>query len=433
MRNSKSTAWLVGGLLLAGAAFAVQKTERALSDRDLTKLSKAIAGYLEALEEGKGAMEAEADVSEEIQDLQKKVEKAEAESIFALPADLGQAIWLSHEYHRNKRAKPGKVDTFEYLRANLFTKKNPLEYTVALPNGYKPKERWPLIIAIPPVDQDPKAHLGEDWESGDFRDGAILAIPHMPEKPEDWSGQPGLARVLVTMQQVTENFAVDPDRVYLAGTGKGVGVALQIASMRSFSFAGVIGRRGDSGEVQADAFCNLPTLLSGAGAKASAFEERAKALGFENCTLVANAGLADIWKWIQETPRNSYPTSLEFWPRSESQVRSNWVEVDRRAASEGAHVKASIDSGSNTITLEGEGVPSVTLYLSDAMVDLDRPLRIVANGAKREVKVVRSRVTFLEMLRYSRLDPGQVYVASERVDMPATAKADSDESGKEGE
>ncbi len=423
-------AWLAGSILLAGAAFALQTTERSLSDRDLSKLSKAIGEYFEALEEGKGAMEAEAEISEQFQDLQKKVDKAGAESILALPADLGQAIWLSHEYHRNKRAKPGKVATFEYLRGNLFTKKNPLEYTVALPNGYKPKERWPLVIAIPPVDQDPKAHLGEDWESGDFRDGAILAIPHMPEKPEDWSGQAGLARVLLTMQQVTENFAVDPDRVYLAGTGKGVEVALHIGSMRSFAFAGIIGRRGDSGEVKAEGFCNLPTLLSGAGAKAAAFETRAKELGFENCTLVANAGLEDIWKWIQETPRNSFPTSLEYWPQTESHVRSNWVEVARGAASEGAHVKASIDSASNTITLEGEGVPSVNLYLSDAMVDLDRPLRIVANGAMREVKVVRSRVTFLEMLRYARLDPGQVYVASERVDMPTPANAESEESGK---
>ena len=428
MRNSKTITWMMGGLLLVGAAWAVQKTERALSDRDLTKLAKSLGEYSAALVEGKGALEAEAEVVKAMEGVQKKVEKEGAESILALPADLGQALWLSHEYHRNKRAKAGRVDTFKHEREGLFPKKNPLEYTVALPNGYKPKERWPLIIAIPPVDQDPKAHLGEDWESGDFRDGAIMAVPHMPEKTEDWGGQRGLAVVLITMQQVIENFAVDPDRVYLAGTGQGTEVALSIGARRSFAFAGIIGRRGDSGEVGPESFCNLPTLLTGGGAKAAAFEERAKELGFTNCTLSASGELPDIWKWIQANPRNSYPSTLEYWPGTDMYTRSNWVEVDRGAASKGAHLKASIDTGSNTITIEADGVPSANLYLSDALVDLDRPLRIVANGASREVQVVRSRQTFLEMFGYSRLDPGQVYVASERVDIPSIAKTETDES-----
>ena len=148
-------------------------------------------------------------------------------------------------------------------------------------------------------------------------------------------------------------------------------------------------------------------------------------------TLVASAEAKDIWEWMDKHPRNAYPTAVEFWPQTETFLRASWITVEPGSASEGAHVKASIDPGSNTITIDAEGVPTATLYLSDALVDLDRPLRIVANGASREVGVVRSRATFLEMLRTARMDPGQVYVATERVDLPVVAKSESGEGAEE--
>jgi hypothetical protein len=45
----------------------------------------------------------------------------------------------------------------------------------------------------------------------------------------------------------------------------------------------------------------------------------------------------------------------------------------------------------------------------------------VSNGSNKEVQVERNPRMFLEEAYRSRLDPGQVYVASEIVDLPAKA------------
>lgn len=416
--RNKTTLILSSLLLLGGVAFAVQKTERALKDKDLKKFSSELANYFESRKNNKGRLEAESAVLEQKDKLRKKLKKASSDDILAHPGDLGMALWLSQGYAK-KKFKKGKVTTYKFTE-RFYSKKNPLEYVVALPREYKPKESWPLILCIPPADQTPTEHLAEDWSLAEFRDKAIVVVPTMPKDLETWMERDGTAAVLITMQQVLESFAVDADRVYLAGTGKGLEIAMSLAGRRGYTYAGVIGRRGDVGDTGPEGFCNLPTYFAGGGAKSTAFEAKVKELGFDNCTLDSTGEAKDIWSWMQEHPRTSYPTKIHYWPNDQL-TRLNWIEIPRGSAEEGAEITASIDAGSNTITVEGTGVGSVSLYLSDAMVDLDRPLHIVGNGANKEVKVERSIRMFMEEAYRSRVDPGQVYVAVELVDLPTKA------------
>ncbi|MEZ6020380.1 MAG: hypothetical protein R3F17_09850 [Planctomycetota bacterium] len=398
MRNPKTLLFAAGSVVLAaGVAFAFQDKGRELSDKDLAKVSKAMGEYFQARAENKDSISPLGEIHESIAGLEKKLSKARSQNLLAFPDDLGRALWLSNDYGK-KKVKKGKVDELKYTE-RFYSKENPLNYVVATPGKYNAAEAWPLIIAIPPVDQSPSQHVTEEWGAQELREGAIIAVPKMPAKAEEWMDRPGMAAVMSTLQQVFENYAVDFDRVYLVGTGKGVELALSLAAMRPFAFAGVAGRRGDSGTVGPEAFGNLPVYLTGAGSQAQAFEEKAKGLGMTTVTLNATAEVADIWTWMGEHPRNSYPNSIEFWP-TVSLIRSNWLEIERGSASEGAHLKAEIDKGSNTITIEGEGVPAVVLHLSDALVDLDRPVRIVANGASKEAPV-RSLTRFLDMAYFA--------------------------------
>ncbi|MCP5022928.1 MAG: hypothetical protein GY930_14285 [bacterium] len=416
--RNKTTLLLSSLLLLGGVAFAMQKTERALKDKDLKKFSSELANYFEARKNNKGRLEAESAVLEQKDKLRKKLKKASSDDLLAHPVDLGMALWLSQGYAK-KKFKKGKVTTYKFAE-RFYTKKNPLEYVVALPRNYKPKESWPLILCIPPADQTPTEHLAEDWSLAEFRDGVIVVVPTMPKDLETWMGRDGTAAVLITMQQVLESFAVDSNQIFLAGSGKGLEVAMSLAGRRGYTYAGVIGRRGDVGDTGPEGFCNLPTYIAGGGAKSTAFEVKVKELGFDNCTLDSTGEAQDIWSWMQEHPRTSYPTKIHYWPNDQL-TRLNWIEIPRGSAEEGAEITASIDAGSNTITIDGTGVGSVSLYLSDAMVDLDRPLRIVGNGANKEVKVERNIRMFMEEAYRSRVDPGQVYVATELVDLPTKA------------
>ena len=54
--------------------------------------------------------------------------------------------------------------------------------------------------------------------------------------------------------------------------------------------------------------------------------------------------------------------------------RSYWIEVRASDAQGSPNLKAKIDRATNTITVEGEGVPKFTVYFNDVLLDLDKPV-----------------------------------------------------------
>ena len=60
--RNQTTLFLSSLLLLGGMAFAIQKIERVLKDRDLKKFASELGNYFEARKDNKGILEAEAAV-----------------------------------------------------------------------------------------------------------------------------------------------------------------------------------------------------------------------------------------------------------------------------------------------------------------------------------------------------------------------------------
>ena len=422
---------LVGLAILLSAlswAFipALTGQDQLLKDSDLKRLAQSLSAYIEARIDAKGVSDATSDVTENMEKLQRKLARTAVEGeILASPGDLGRAIWLSYDYGRN-RPKRGKVAEREFV-GSVFDKKNPLLYAVWAPAKYSASAGpYPVIISIPDEGVRPADHLRDNWTEGAVQDGAILASPTMPEDATAWGGRDGIGRVIVLMRAIYEEYGVDFNRIYLAGHGLGVATALGIAEKFPDRFAGVIGRSGDAGEVSSGNFRNLPTYFAGGGAQVTTFEEGVARMGYSNCTVQPGGMTADVWNWIGTVERDSYPSQVTLLPGSPFPKRAYWLEVPPSEGGSG-RIHAQVDRGTNTVTVEGSGMTEFTLHFNDVLLDMSKPIVVVANGQKHEDLVPRSRAVLLASLFSGACDPGRVFVNAKSYHLPHLATDSEDE------
>lgn len=406
-------------LWLCGAGSLAAQGERRFDDGALKPLAEALGATFAAREMGSGGAEARAAVAQRLAGL---AARAEGGHPLALAADLGRAAWLARAYPDERRRR-GKV-LEERFEGGSFGAAG-FSYALRLPDDYDPsKGSYPLIVAIPDHDEAPAEHLRTYWTDPLFRRGAIVVVPVMPGDRERWTkvmvrGRPGgLTHVLTARRVAAERYAVDFERIFLAGRGKGVPAAVAAGSFGPQLFAGIVARAGDPDPLDAtgaDNFTNLPTLFLGGGANARAFQEAAQALGNDLCTLDPAGGEARVWSWMQANPRRSHPTSVVVRPGDPFPTRAYWMRV--AATAPDVRVEARIDRAANSVHITSRGASRAILYLNDALLDLDRPIRIVEGGFERDLRATRHLPTALDLLVEGTSDPGCFYTAELLVDL----------------
>ncbi|MBL8863405.1 MAG: hypothetical protein JNK02_15545 [Planctomycetes bacterium] len=420
---TRTTLTALAALVLSAPAFALQG-EELLKPAEVDGVGKKLASYVQARVKAEGIDKAFDEVNKELEKVGKRIKREP----LSLPAEMGRALWAAFSDDRKGSVAKGKVDSL--TTEAYWDKKTKLSYAVWIPAKYDARKSYPLILCIADSGQKPSDHLTEDWTDSQVREGAILfSVP----QPSDAASlleaitstkETGMGNVAWSYSHAIRRYAVDFDRVYLAGRGRGVELAVAYGANFPDRFAGVIGRAGDTGEVVAENLRNLPTYFTGAGARANELAEKLKTLGYDNATVQPEGKEADAWSWIQSHPRASNPAEVVLFVGAPTPNRSYWIEV-RPSDAQGMHVKAKIDRATNTVTVEGEGVPRFTLYFNDVLLDLDKPVKVVANGTANERTVPRSLQRTLDLVLNSRSDPGKFYVASMDFDLPPKPKPKS--------
>lgn len=413
------------GLLCSAPVLALVSpvVEEPFKPTDHEALGKLLSVYISARGANKGLGKAQEDLDKELARHEKRLKK----SPLAYPADMGKALWASYDYDKNQKVKKGKVDLIE--QPAYYDPKGKFTYAVWTPTKYDPKKAYPLILCIPDKGEKPLDHITEKWVDANIRDNALIVAMQMPSDEKLWlengaaGKEGGAGNVLYTLGQVSRNYAIDFDRVYLAGRGLGVEAALTFASRYLDRFAGVIGRSGDAPETLAiENLKLLPIFFAGAGARATALDEQLKKIGYETVQRKEDATEADIWSWVTAHPRISNPTEIVLFPGTPGPTRSYWLESVPTDAQGTVYIKAKIDKTSNTITVEGEGITNFWIFFNDAMLDLDKPVKVVANGQEVSRTITRSLDRALDFLYSARNDPGRFYVNNMRFDLPAKPK-----------
>ena len=401
---------------------------RRWKDAELAPLSKSFAAYFEARASATGVDKAKADLAKSFDDLRKASDGLDP---LRQPADLQRALRLSRELAKVAVDK-GKVSSGVFSDTSL--EGAGLGYSYQVPKDYDPTlKQYPLILTIPDEGETPAEHIRAHWILKEIQDGAILVAVQMPKNQGEWAlvsvnGRPGgLSYLLTGLRMVTERFAVDFDRIYVVGRGKGVPAAIAAGNYSPQRFAGILGRTGDAGEIGPENFSNLPTYFAGAGARASAFQEAARTAGFDNCQLDPSGTEKDLWSWIEKHTRTAMPTTVTVVPGNPFPTRAYWLRVAPSARA--SRATASVERDKHIIRVQAEGVSQVSLYLNDALIDLDQPLHVLCNGVERVVTATRQFPTMLELLLDGTSDAGSVFVAQAIVpiaaDQPGGAAASS--------
>jgi len=396
--------------------------EEAFKASDYENVGKKLTGYIEARRESSGIDKALEEVSKELEKVAKRLKR----DPLSLPAEMGRVLWASFEYGKKGSVSKGKVDTL--TDAAYWDPKAKFTYAVWVPAKYDTKKAYPLILCIPELGQKPSEHLTVDWIDPAIRENAILlAVPTPTEAGALLEGinpskETGMGNVGRLWSSATRKYAVDFDRVYLAGRGRGVELAVAYGANFPDRFAGVIGRAGDVGTIVPENLKNLPTFFAGAGAKAGELADTLKTLGYDNATLLPEGKESDVWSWMQAHARVSNPTDVVLYVGSPAPNRAYWLEVRPSDAQGSPYLKAKVDRATNTITVEGEGVPKFVVYFNDVLLDLDKPVKVIANGTANERTVPRSLQRTLDLVLNSRSDPGKFYVASMEFDLPPKPK-----------
>lgn len=423
---------VLGLALLASATLPPthRSIENQLKESEHKKVGEKIASCIEAdIERNGKKRDAEDDLSSYLD--KKWTKAAKKRSPLVLSDDIAAALWYVTDYTKIKGLKKGRITEMP-VSIDYYGEGFTSTAAVWLPKKYSPKIQYPLVFCIPEPGIKPEAHLNDSWADSTVREGAILVAIEMPEDEANWGspgdeGVPGGFGILMrTFRQVQDTYAIDFDRVFLAGQGLGVQAAMQIANLSADRFAGIIGRSGDAAEMAPNNLSNIPCFFAGGGKRVSAYAEQAKEVGGADCLVKADGKLTDVWSWMAEVKRNANPETVLLLPTGPTPTKAYWLEIVREDYPEGSKLKATADRASNTITIDANNIESVTIYLNDSIVDLDNPVKVILNGVEHEDMIPRNFNTMIQQIYKGRSDPGKLYTTRTEYDIPKPASDDSE-------
>jgi pimeloyl-ACP methyl ester carboxylesterase len=327
-----------------------------------------------------------------------------------------------------------------------------IAYWLQLPREYSHGRSYPLLLALHMAGETPRAAL-DRWSELAGQYGYVLAAP-------EWAvaGQTEYAysarehhTVLDALGDLRRHFAVDSDRVFLAGCGQGGDMAYDVGLAHPDLFAGVVPMSAFPGPMPYRYRHNaqyLPFYVivgdrSGDnGDNRALFKEWVPHgypvlyVQYRGRGLEWFAGeLPAIFDWMDRKKRANPQTVLgnygndEFTTMRSGDNRFYWLSVDavdERQLNEGPRFNprllgASLQGtrGGNQITVHAQSVRRLTVWFrsGDGATDFDKPVAIYVNATKRfERKVTPSRETLLEDL-YARGDRQRLYVARVELDV----------------
>lgn len=223
---------------------------------------------------------------------------------------------------------------------------------------------------------------------------------------------------------------VNPDRVYLMGYSAGGDGVWQLAPRMADRWAAAAMMAGHPNDASLLSLRNLPFALFVGGDDAAynrnkIVAERAAELdklreadpgGYEHLARVypglphwMNRQDAEAVPWMAERTRNPWPKKIVWWQDDVTHTRFYWLAVPASEAKARNKIVAEVNG--QTILLTGDVPKGTMLRLSDALVDLDRPLHVSVNG--RDVfqgRVSRRAEAIRESLQ-ERADPRSVATA----------------------
>ena len=224
---------------------------------------------------------------------------------------------------------------------------------------------------------------------------------------------------------------VDPNRVYLMGYSAGGDGVWQLAPRMADRFAAAAMMAGHPNEALLLGLRNLPFAIFMGGAddaydrnriaaEKTAELDRLQAAdpgGYIHMSRIypglphwMNRKDAEALPWMAGFTRNPWPRRVVWVQDDVTHGRFYWLQIpDMAQAKAGDTMTATVEG--QTITLAGTVPAGTALHLSDRLVDLDRPVRVVVNGRTAYSGRVARTAQAMQQSLLERADPTAVATA----------------------
>ncbi len=252
-----------------------------------------------------------------------------------------------------------------------------------------------------------------------------------------------LIRTLVTVLNA------NPNKVYLMGYSAGGDGAWRLAPRMADHWAAASMMAGHPGDVGLENLRNTPfsmwvgendidfnrnTEVPKRGAEMDRLQKKAKDGYIHETHVVAGKphwmGGADqaAVPWMAQYTRNPYPKHV-FWKQEEvTRPMFYWLEAPANELKRGMTVTANIDK--NTITINQCDYSTITLWLNDSLVDLNKDVTVKLAGKQIFKGKVERNIKNLQDSLEKRGDPAYVFPAklelSCKVSKPTSANTQAD-------
>ncbi|PXA89241.1 hypothetical protein DMC47_28855 [Nostoc sp. 3335mG] len=119
---------------------------------------------------------------------------------------------------------------------------------------------------------------------------------------------------------------------------------------------------------------------------------------------------AEALPWMAQFTRNPWPKRIVWVQDDVTHDRFYWLHIpDAAAAKAGDRIDAAVEG--QTITLTGTVPAGTVLRLSDRLLDLDKPVRVIVNGRKAFDGKVRRTAAAIVASLVERADPASAATA----------------------
>ncbi len=369
-----------------------------IPDKDARKLQELMAEYL-----GGPAR----DRAEVLRKIERVIEKPiDGHSMLEDVAAL--VVMANRARGFNAKLKRGQVQEVPVgPEVHGFPNTGTVKYWLYVPKEYPGDHLWPLLLCIPDQKKhgDGRKHV-EDWvsKSPSVAQSFVVVAPQAHAKGAEWTSPDSLARAMISLRHVAGTFGVEPKdagpatdslRIFLEGEDEAAVIAARFPEM----FAGAIlrgadGRAGPKPNVAASGQLSGVPAFCVIDPKSKAQREFSQRIHAKNTASVVveddslSGDPAAIGQWMEKLPaRPPEPREISYSIHDGSFQRHYWINVLDFDASvdPAASFAATADRAKNEVRIEVEGVGRFELFLSDALVDLNKPVRIVISEGDKDL------------------------------------------------
>jgi poly(3-hydroxybutyrate) depolymerase len=343
-----------------------------------------------------------------------------------------------------RQSRASEVGATETRAASLTLDGSTLRYYMA-ERGAEPTTGRSLFISMHGGGNAPAATNDSQWEnqidlvSGYMPVDALWVAPRAPSN--DWNmwftpDVDALFQRLITNLIVFEG--IDPNKVYLNGYSAGGDGVYQLGPRMADFWAGAAMSAGHPNDAQPLNLRNLAFAIH-VGGNDAAYDRNMKAAEWggmlEDLAAADPGSYVNQWQvhaglphwmnladavaipFVQQHVRDPIPAKIVWRQANVMHSRFYWLAVDPATVQTGSLLRAEYVDGEVTLS-EVSDVPAVTIRFTDAMLDLDRPVRVEHEGRELFAGPVPRTIAVIARTVEERGDPALIFHGEVRVELP---------------